>query len=84
MRPATAGRHSLPAHTRDATTQDQTLKRSLYGSRGLPTTETVTGCRRCGVLEVGGGEVCGVDDLGLVVQPGAGRLGIGLEVLKTE
>ena len=43
MRPATAGRHSLPAHTRDATTQDQTLKRSPYGSRGLPHHATVSG-----------------------------------------
>lgn len=32
----------------------------------------------------GGREVSGVDDLRLVVQPGSGRLGIGLEVLETE
>lgn len=33
---------------------------------------------------LGGGEVCGVDDLGLGVQPRAGRLGVGLEVAETE
>jgi hypothetical protein len=31
-----------------------------------------------------GGEVRGVDDLGLGVQPRAGRLGVGLKVLETE
>jgi len=33
---------------------------------------------------LGGRQVCGVDDLGLIAQPGAGRLGVGLEVLETE
>lgn len=32
----------------------------------------------CGLL---GCEVCGVDDLGFVVQPGAGCLGVGLEIV---
>lgn len=34
--------------------------------------------------DLAGGEVRGVDDLGLAVQPGAGRLGVGLEVFQTE
>jgi hypothetical protein len=33
---------------------------------------------------LGGGEVRGVDDLGLGVQPRSDRLGVGLEVLETE
>lgn len=33
---------------------------------------------------LGGRKVCGVDDLGLLVQSGASRFGVGVEVLQSE